>query len=386
MKKTKKITLVTSVIILAATILYSCAKPIREFYTFDKYIGPSLTNEPKLDYNPTLPVVVIVADNNGTEIFDLLAPFYLLRETYSANVYILAQEFQPIVLRKGLFLLPHSTYDQFDLLNVDPDIIVIPNLSAMDKSELNGDIIGWIKKNYQPETRILSVCDGALTAAATGIYDQHPITTHASDLDFLRKQFAEPEWVRGKSYTKSLNLYSTAGVSNAVEGSLKVIKDFFGEEAQLELINHINYPQQIITDEHKGEAITFGQKLKILKKSMFSSKEQIGVILHEGISEFNLAATLDVYYRSFPHEIKSFSSKNMAVTTKHGLRIYPTGNIAQIENYELYALEDSLGFYDQSVKVLKPKQRYIFDYLLDEIGEKHGEAYVPVVKALLDYD
>ena len=75
------------------------------------------------------------------------------------------------------------------------DVIVIPALSIRDELQ-DTLIINWIKAHFSENTKILAVCDGASTAAATGLYDGRPLTCHASDFTGLKTHFNKPVWVK----------------------------------------------------------------------------------------------------------------------------------------------------------------------------------------------
>ena len=47
----------------------------------------------------------------------MLAPFYLFNLTKKANVYIVAMDKTPILIRKDLFVLPQITFKEADSLN-----------------------------------------------------------------------------------------------------------------------------------------------------------------------------------------------------------------------------------------------------------------------------
>ncbi|MGL1330331.1 hypothetical protein ACSTJ4_23715, partial [Vibrio parahaemolyticus] len=86
-------------------------------------------------------------------------------------------------------ILPHYSFEEFDKLKIKMDVMIVPNLSAMTNKEHNPVIINWIKKQYADRLKILSVCDGSLTVAETGIYDGKPLTTHASDYNRLKSYY-----------------------------------------------------------------------------------------------------------------------------------------------------------------------------------------------------
>jgi transcriptional regulator GlxA family with amidase domain len=375
-------------------LLLTGCQPIREFQTFDIYQEEETYVQSPPNHDAAKKTVVLIADKQGTEIFDLLAPYYLFNATGQANVYVLALDKEVIVLRKGLFIMPHETFASFDQKGLVPDLIVIPNLSTMDADSLNPEVINWIRSKYDADNRILSVCDGALTAAATGLYDGQPITTHASDLKLVSKQFSKPLWTKDVSVTQSGRLYSTAGVSHAVEGSLVVIRDMFGEDCMKNVMKQIHYPYTALKSKHQSIPVSFAHKLQIMSKVFFKKNKHMGVLLHQGISEFELAAVLDTYHRTFPASIKTFAPDNQAIKSANGLVLIPTGKFGIDKTDEMHvltkggeAVEEEIDF-STAQKVIHhgAKQSYIFDELLGRVEAQYGLKFRRVVAVLLDYN
>lgn len=371
--------------------IFEGCRPVREFMTWKKYDGANEFEYKKLNVDKSKKTVLIIADNEGTEIFDLLTPFYLFNATEKANVIIAAPKKYPIILRKGLFVLPQMSFSEFDAAKITPDVIVIPNLSAMTAKKQNPEIINWIKKHYGASVKMLSVCDGALTAAATGIYDNKFLTTHASDYEDIKNQFAKPNWIKDTSVTQSGNLYSTAGVSNAVEGSLTVIKDLFGAETMLLVKAKIRYPHAAPLLDHKSVPVGFKQKLSIGNKIFFKGNKRIGVLLQDSTNEFDLAAILDTYNRTFPKSIESYSLNNKTVTSKYGLVMIPTAAIWTKELDEIH-IPNCFGFDADKFKSFdvvtydNSEQGYIINSCLGRIEKQYGIKFRNVVKLLLDYN
>src|SRR5688572_22181744 len=129
MKKTKMITAAATMIAVTAFLFHACA-PLREFGRTPSYLGKNNFSYQLPAYDSLKKTVVIVANNEGTELFDMLAPFYLFNATDKANVYIVAKNRSPIVIKKGLFIVPQLTFAQSDSLQIKPDVIVIPFLSV----------------------------------------------------------------------------------------------------------------------------------------------------------------------------------------------------------------------------------------------------------------
>lgn len=393
MKCKKQLTASLSIVIIGAFLFNAC-QPLKEFGTMPAYQGANNFNYQTPAYDSSKKTVVVIANNNGTELFDMLAPYYLFNATGKANVYIVAKDKYPIVVNKGFYVLPQFTFADFDKHHLKPDVMVIPFLSAADSVHQDPVILDWIKKHYNAETTILSVCDGAATAAATGIFDGKPITAHASDMQGIKAYFSKPIWTNNVGVINNGNLYSTAGVSNATDGSLIVINKIFGDQVMTKVAAEIYYPHKSLNTEHKSNTFTFSDKASIGKKILFRKNRKVGVLLNDGINEFDLAAIMDTYNRTFPMSIESFSVNDEPVRTKFGLTVIPTGQFTQNSCDELHVInltatsakEQNLFNKAKVVKYNNFKNQYSIDVCLQRIRADYGSKFERVVKLMLDYN
>ena len=101
----------------------SCS-PIKEFHRIAVYDREDSLKHQKPIYDPDKQTVFIVASNNGTEIFDLMAPYEIFAATKKLNVFVVAPEIKPLLLWKGLFLLPHYSLQEITKASIRPDLIV----------------------------------------------------------------------------------------------------------------------------------------------------------------------------------------------------------------------------------------------------------------------
>ncbi|MCK7531666.1 MAG: DJ-1/PfpI family protein [Marinilabiliales bacterium] len=256
----------------------------------------------------------------------MIAPLYLFNRTGKANVYIVAEKNSQFIIKDKLYVLPHFTFNEVDSLRLHADVIVIPFLGVIDTNQ-NPVIVNWIKSHYSEKTKILSICDGAATAAATGLYDGEPLTCHANDFALVTQNFNKPVWIQNVSVTHSGNLYSTAGVANAVEGSLLVINDLFGRETMQEVMMDIHYKYPEIKLEHESIVLDTKAIIKIIKKVFFSKNLNIGVLLQDAVNEFQLASILDISSRTFPARLGNLYAK--WYLNKNQVRINPGFNTEQ---------------------------------------------------------
>lgn len=392
--KSRKMLKTAGITIIIAAFIFNACSPLREFGRTPAYDGGNNFNYELPEYDSTKKTVIVVTNNSGTELFDMMAPYYLFSSTGKANVYLIAKDKYPVIVKKGIFVLPQLTFNEADSLHIRPDVIVIPFLAAGDSLHQNPVIVNWIKDHYMPDTKILSVCDGAATAAATGIFDGKPITAHASDYQGIRSQFCKPHWIQNTSVANSGNLYSTAGVSNAVEGTLVVIKDLFGPEIMKKVKENIYYPYNLPKIEHQSNTFSSGDKFAIGKKIIFKENKKLGVYLQDGINEFDLAAVMDTYNRTFPKSIESFSKDDQAIKTKFGLTVIPTGKIKKMDLDELHIIDQApfseieKGAPASSALVTydKPQRQYIIEECLQRIGSQYGKKFEYIVKLMLDYN
>ena len=394
MKKIKKALLTTFALLLTLSLVLYFALPQVFAQKLKVYKGSNNLAWSKPALDNTKKTVIIIADNDGTELFDLMAPFYLFNATEKANVLVVSEKKAPVLLVNSLFILPHYSFAEIDSLHITPDVIVIPNVTVHLTTPPKAPTVSWIKKHYTGNNIILAICDGSATAAATGLYDGKPLTTHASDLQTLQKQFPKPQWVKDVSVTQSGNLYSTAGVSNAVEGSLTVIKRLFGEQTMQAVLHNAGYPHPDIKMDHASEVVNKRAITKIASKMLFRKNYNVGVLLTDGVNEFDLASVLDTYVRTFPKSINSFSLNGMGIASKYGLMLYPTGDIKEDRVNELHLFnpkpwEASVPNQFTKAHLISynlDRKQYPINICLDRIALQYGTNFKNCVKLMLDYN
>jgi hypothetical protein len=219
------------------------------------------------------------------------------------------------------------------------------------------------------------------------------MTCHASDYAGIKIHFPKVNWVQNVNVTKAGNLYSTAGVSNAVEGSLTVINDLFDRETMLAAASVIHYPQAEIKTVHKSIAMSGNTKFNIAKKVMFRKNRNIALILQNGMNEFLLASISDTYNRSFPNSFTSFCLNDSIIQTKYGLTILTQAR-ADFKKFDEVHMTTKAGFENKDgifsrhteIVAYDSTQSYIVDNCIGRIKGLYGPKFSNVVKILLDYN
>lgn len=392
--RNKKIYFAVFTVFIILLSCFNACRPILNFTTKPTpWSGSNIAASKLPVYDASKKTVFIIADNKLTELFDMLAPFYLFNATEKANVYIVAKDKTPILIKKDLFVCPQLTFAEVDSMRLPADVIVIPALSIRDEHQ-DTAIISWIKNHFSATTKMLTICDGAATGAATGLYDGKPITCHASDIEVIKPHFNKPIWVQQVTVAKAGNLFSTAGVSNAVEGSLTVINELFGAEIAKKVSTNINYPHKEIRLSHKSIALSGGNKFEVIKKVFFKRNKDIAMLLQNGMNEFDMASMIDTYSRTFPASFKTVAFNNSNIRTRYGLSVIHTGNNNTKGLDELHVMmPESISVIDESlfkniniVRYENLQNQYLFDVYFKRIGNQYGSQFETFVKISLDYN
>ena len=380
--------------LLLGMMCFNSCKPIRSLTTKPSpWIGNCTVRSQAPVFDPAKKTVFIIADYKFTEIFDMLAPFYLFNTTGKANVFIIAKEKTPILIKKNLFVCPQLTFKEADSMHLSADVIIIPALSIRDENQ-DAILISWIKNHFTLNTRLLTICDGASTGAATGLYDGKSITCHATDIDGIKAHFSKPIWVQNVSVAKADNVFSTAGVSNAVEGSLVVIDEIFGSETAKNVAADINYPHKEIMMAHKSIALNGANKFAVAKKILFRRNRDIGILLQNGINEFAMASIIDTYGRTFPASFKTYILNDSTIRTRYGLSLIYTGSNSIKGLDELHVMmpkafsEADQAFFKKTeiISYEYGQHQYLFDVYFKRIKDLYGPQYEKFIKVSLDYN
>jgi hypothetical protein len=176
--------------------------------------------------------------------------------------------------------------------------------------------------------------------------------------------------------------------------SLVVIEKMFGTETMMKVKEEVNYPHARPKMEHQSQPIDFNNKLTIANKVLFGKNRRIGVLLQNGIGEFDLAGVIDTYNRTFPGEIESFLMRGSSIRSKFGLTILPTGSISTMKLDELHVINPSdfsqvAEKHFEKIEIVKYdrlEKVYIIDYCLKRIRNQYGPKFEHITKLLLDYN
>jgi putative intracellular protease/amidase len=271
------------------------------------------------------PVIAIVGENSGTELTDFVIPYGVLAASGAAEVVTVATQPGVIHLRPALTVQPQDTIDGFDIRFPEgADYVIVP--AAMKYNDPT--LLAWVKAQGMKGSTLVSICDGAVVVAATGLMDGHRATAHWASEKFRRKKFSGINWIADVRYVADGKIISTAGISAALPASLALVEAIAGRDRALALATELGVSEWSAAHNTAPFRPRFGVNLRALisvnyTNGWFRSTEMIGLPLVAGMDEIALAVTADAYSRTGRSMVHALAASTEPVRTRHGLSVVP---------------------------------------------------------------
>jgi transcriptional regulator GlxA family with amidase domain len=165
---------------------------------------------------------------SGVQSWDVCGPLDVFAE---ANRFLLADshyqvevvglEHGPLRCSNGMTISVDrhfsDTHDAYDLLLVAGG----PGLVCR---EFNDEIYAWLQRASRQARRFGSICSGAFILARAGLLDQRMVTSHGSYADELAALCPTARVEVDRPFVEDGNLYTSAGVTAAVDVSLYLLE------------------------------------------------------------------------------------------------------------------------------------------------------------------
>lgn len=172
-------------------------------------------------------LVVLLADNEGTETTDLLVPHGILERSGAVDVLIVATEAGPVELMPALTVLPDMTVAEFeDAYPEGADAVIVPAFHSRGTQATTD----FIRGQAAGGAMIVSICEGSEPVARAGLFDGRAATTHWFARNRMVRRYPETTWIRNARYVIDGPVMSSSGVSASVPVTLKLLEVLSGEE------------------------------------------------------------------------------------------------------------------------------------------------------------
>ena len=92
-----------------------------------------------------------------------------------------------------------------------------------DDEMVENSIIQWLKTTIQKDTKLVSICSGALLAAKAGLLDNHECTTHYAEIDRLKSLAPTAKVIDNRLFVEDKQILTSAGITAGIDLSLYMI-------------------------------------------------------------------------------------------------------------------------------------------------------------------
>lgn len=185
-----------------------------------------------------IPVFILVPPD--TLLIDIAGPLEVLRYANGEQDrvrfdyrYISAKPRQQTsigLVLDGLDPLPETLPEQA-ILVISGSLTV--GINEIERDAELKELKRWLARAVRPDTRLVTICSGALLAAAAGLMEGYQCTTHAECLDELRSLAPTASVLENRLYVEDGNRFSSAGISTGIDLMLHLVSRFASPQAAL---------------------------------------------------------------------------------------------------------------------------------------------------------
>lgn len=190
-------------------------------------------------HNPGMKSVGILLFD-GVEVLDFAGPYEVFATSKRSDMsFVFSVKTiglnSPITATGGLRVLPDLLLSEA----ASPDILIVPGGKGTRPLFATGELDEFLK-NCESKM-IASVCTGSILLGRAGLLDGLPATTHFGAMNYL-DQLPEVRVERGKRWTESDRIWTSAGVSAGIDMSLRLVAHLEGDEVAGLTAKGMEYP------------------------------------------------------------------------------------------------------------------------------------------------
>ncbi len=317
--------------------------------------------------------IVVVAQNGGTEVTDFLVPYGVLSRADIGDVRAVSTEPGSVYLWPGLTIEAHETIAQFDMRVPDgADMVIIPAVLEHDDRVL----IDWLRQQSAKGALLVSICDGALVLARTGLLDGRQATGHWFTRDVRGEDFPEVIWQENTRYVQDGNVATSSGVSASLPISLYLVETLAGKPRADALAKELGLEGYDAVHNSEMFQLGAGDVWVAARNFTFGwPRDDYALVLAEGMDEIALAFAVDMFSRTYRSEAIAVGSA--AVKTYSGLTVLP-------DEADLPDAAAHIGFGVEGDLLLPPGAQAP-ESILDFLSERYGKDSADFVALQLEY-
>lgn len=177
------------------------------------------------------------------------------------------------------------------------DMIMVPGGPGAQKVAKDPVQLEWLRLMDKHTIRTCTVCTGAFAIAATGLVNQHRLTTHWRSSDLLRQMFPQVVVCDELIYCESGKYWSSAGVTAGMDLALALIEQDFGSDLAQRVARRL-----VVYLRRDGDQRQYSQLLRMQDKARAPFSVLISALEHRldyAWSVADMAAKANMSVRTF---------------------------------------------------------------------------------------
>jgi transcriptional regulator GlxA family with amidase domain len=185
----------------------------------------------------------------GTEMLDLVGPLqvfaraseiFLRQNPRARPIYLVeiisASARRSLLTNCGVQITAHKTFRE---VRGKVDTLLVAGGSAIEKDEVNADVVRWLRKTSRHIRRVGSVCTGAMLLARSGLLDGRRATTHWNWCEVLLRRAPRTDVDPEPIFVRDENVYTSAGVTAGMDLALALVEEDHGSQLALQVARNL---------------------------------------------------------------------------------------------------------------------------------------------------
>ncbi|WP_035375339.1 DJ-1/PfpI family protein [Pseudoduganella violaceinigra] len=270
------------------------------------------------------PLIAVLGDSASTEITDFMLPYGVLQRADIAQVLAVATTGPTIAMNTGLRVQPDLDMAGFDQRYPEgADYVIVPYMKRVDFPPM----LAWLQAQAAKGATMVSICDGALSVADSGLMKGRRGTAHWATHDYRLEKYPDTQWLPNVRYVADGKVISSAGISAAQPVSLALVEAIAGREKAAAVAASLGVADWSSRHDSGVYAPRFGYNLNVwltrYTDQWLHSMNDTGLPLATGFDEIALAYASDAYTRTYRSRVLAVASSEAPVASSHGLKVLP---------------------------------------------------------------
>jgi putative intracellular protease/amidase len=269
-----------------------------------------------------VPVIAVLALNEGTETTDFLVPHAVLQRAGVASVLAVAPRAGRVTLMPALEVELRNDIADFDRTYPEgADYLIVPAMHADDDPA----ILGWIRAQAGKGAMVIAICSGALVVGKAGLLDGRRFTGHWYDRSTLLQRHPTATYVADRRYLADRGVATTTGIPASIPVSLALVEAIGGHARATALAEELGIASWVPEHVSAPFRLSAGKVWTYVTNSVaFWRREELGIQARDGVDDVQLALAADAWSRTHRSSVFAVADTAAPVRMRSGLALIPT--------------------------------------------------------------